>query len=36
MKTAFVIQIVQLGLYRFFFLVFADFDPAIIGVPNSL
>ena len=43
MKTAFVIQIVQLGQYGtksaytdFFFLVFADIDPAIIGVPNSL
>ena len=42
MKTAFVIQIVQLGQYRTklpntdFFLVLADFDPANIGVPDSL
>jgi hypothetical protein len=43
MKTAFVIQIVQLGQYGtksantdFFFLVLADFDPPIIGVPDCL
>jgi hypothetical protein len=42
MKTAFVMQIVQLGQYETnaantdFFLVLADFDPANIGVPDSL
>ena len=42
MKTAFIIQIVQLGQYGTmspntdFFLVLADFDPANIGVPDSL
>ena len=35
MKTAFVIQIVQLGQY-IFFLELADFDPTKIGVPDSL
>jgi hypothetical protein len=42
METAFVIQIVQIGQYRTkstnadFFLVLADFDPANIGVLDSL
>jgi len=42
MKTAFVIQIVQLSQYAKksantdFFLVLADFDPANIVVPDSL
>jgi hypothetical protein len=42
MKTAFVIQIVQLGQYetnaanKDFFLELTDFDPANIGVPDSL
>ena len=42
MKTDFVIQIVQLGQYgtksanMVVFLLLADFDPANIGVPNSL
>ena len=42
MKTAFVIQIVQLGQYgtesanTCFFLVLTDFDPANIGVPDTL
>jgi len=34
-KTALVIQIVQLGQY-IFFLVLADFDPAYICIPDSL
>ena len=42
MKTVFVIQIIQLGQYGDkvgqyrFFLILADFDPANIGVPESL
>jgi hypothetical protein len=34
-KTAFMIQIVQLGQYGFS-LVFAYFDPANIGVPDTI
>ena len=42
MKTSLVIQIVQLGQYgtkstnTYFCLIFATFDPANIGVPDSL